>query len=106
MIWVPVTVAPTWPGTKGDGGGSDGGGDGGGSEGGGGLGSGGDGLGGGGDGDGGDGLGGGGEGEGGGTRQAVWQAYFCAEAHQKSFHVPGWWKLNDKQSSPSLCLPP
>ena len=80
-------------GGEGDGGGGDGGG--------------GDGLGGGGDGDGGDGLGGGGEGGGdGGTRQAVWQAYFCAEAHQKSFHVPGWWKLNDKQSSPSLCLPP
>ena len=42
------------------------------------------------DGDGGGGLGdgGGGDGEGGGTGQAVWQTYFCAAVHDKSFHLP------------------
>ena len=77
-------------------GGDGGGGDGLGDEGGGGEGSGAGGL----------GDGGGGDGEGGGTGQAVWQTYFCAAVHGKSFHVPVLsWKLNDKQSStPALLL--
>ena len=93
----------------GDGGGVDGGlgdgeggeqGDGGGGE---------QGVGGGGEGDGegsgGEGDGGDGDGDGGGTGQAVWQTYFCAARHGKSFHMPVLsWELNDKQSSPPELL--
>ena len=78
-------------------------GDGGGGEG---DGGGGEGDGGGGDGDGGGGLGdgGGGDGEGGGTGQAVWQTYLIWLAQDQSFHLPGTFQLNSRQSSPSKSL--